>query len=481
VSAPRLEVLEVTRRERAFRLRMPFRFGVTTATHGRQAMVAVRIRLQDGREATGYAAEALGAKWFDKDLSLSDDDNHHQLRKSLELAGEAYRAAGPATAFDLFAETYRAQIEACGRLALNPLIASYGPALLDRAVLDALCRATGVSFYDAIRRNLPGIRPHAIAADLDGFDFASFLAGLAPQKTIHVRHTVGLADPITASDQAQRVGDGLPETLEEVVAAYGNRYFKLKVGGDREADLDRLERIAAVLDRSAEPYAVTLDGNEQYGSAEEAAALLHTIRERPKLKRLAGAMLYLEQPIKRAEALSTPLDDLAAIVPVVIDESDGELSSFPRARALGYAGVSSKSCKGFYKSILNLARCRLWNAEDRGRYFMSAEDLTCEPGLALQQDTALVSLLGLTHVERNAHHFIDGFGGRPEREARAWQAAHSDLYSQAGGQVRVRIENGMLAIGSLDCPGFATTVEPDLAATEPMPEAQWSAKGRDAA
>ena len=81
---------------------------------------------------------------------------------------------------------------------------------------------------------------------------------------------------------------------------------------------------------------------------------------------------------------------------MIIDESDGELDAFVRARALGYGGVSSKDCKGFYKSIVNLARCRLWNAEDGGgAFFLSGEDLTTQAGLAVQQDLALVSLLGL--------------------------------------------------------------------------------------
>ena len=43
-----------------------------------------------------------------------------------------------------------------GAAGLNPLVACYGPALLDRAVLDALCRLHGVSFYEAMRTNLPG-------------------------------------------------------------------------------------------------------------------------------------------------------------------------------------------------------------------------------------------------------------------------------------------------------------------------------------
>ena len=102
---------------------------------------------------------------------------------------------------------------------------------------------------------------------------------------------------------------------------------------------------------------------------------------------------------------------------MIIDESDGEIESFVRARALGYSGVSSKDCKGFYKSLINLARCRLWNAEGDGSFFLSGEDLTTQAGLAVQQDLALVALLGLPDVERNGHHFIDGFAGRPDAEA----------------------------------------------------------------
>src|SRR5436190_1452212 len=84
--------------------------------------------------------------------------------------------------------------------------------------------------------------------------------------SICARHTVGMLDAITAADVTAPVNDGVPETLEQVIAVYGNRYFKLKVAGQLAADLARLETIAAVLDRAAEPYWVTLDGNEQYTS-----------------------------------------------------------------------------------------------------------------------------------------------------------------------------------------------------------------------
>jgi len=473
--SPRLQVVDIALFEQPFRLRMPFRFGVITVTHGLQAFARVRIRLDDGREGDGYAAEALGAKWFDKNPALTDEQNVEQLRKAIEIAADAYRAAPPMTAFDLSAGHYRRQLEAGAAIGLLPLVASYGPALLDRAVLDALCRLERVSFWTAMCANLPGMRAHPIVPDLAGFDFAGFLADLAPASAIESRHTVGLVDPIVAADQpaGTRVDDGLPETLEEVVATYGHRFFKLKVSGHLEADLERLTRIAGVLDGIRDPVQISLDGNEQYDDVEAIAELWEAMESKAALQRLCASTLFVEQPIKRQVALVRSVQPLARFRPVIIDESDGDLDAFVRARALGYTGVSSKNCKGFYKSLINLARCRVWNAAGEGSYFMSGEDLTTQAGLSVQQDLALVSLLRLTHVERNGHHFIDGFAGRPAGETAAFLEAHPDLYHRQRGRVRLLIEGGLLHIGSLECAGFGTSVTPDLSNTSAMPKAAW--------
>jgi hypothetical protein len=220
------------------------------------------------------------------------------------------------------------------------------------------------------------------------------------------------------------------------------------------------------------PYYVSLDGNEQYADAAGVLGLWDAIERSPGLERLKQAVLFIEQPIKRAVALEQSIDALAARRKVIIDESDGTLDAFVRARALGYAGVSSKDCKGFYKSVVNLARCRRWN-EGGNRYFLSGEDLTTLAGVSVQQDLALVSLLGITHVERNGHHYIDGFAGRPEAEARGFLAAHPGLYHEQNGRVRLRIEDGRLDLSSLAAPGFATGCEPDYAAMAEMPKARW--------
>jgi len=471
VNAPPIRVREVRLYERPVRLRMPFRFGVVTLREAPQAFVRVRIEDGQGRSAWGASAELLAPKWFDKNLALTNEQNFDQLRLALRLAADAYtQDQTPRTAFGHFAAHYAGQIDAGADRGLNALTANFGPAQIDRAVLDALCRIEGTSFYEAVRANLPGIDPALLPdqlSDLAGFAMPRFLAGLAPADTVAARHTVGLVDVIAG--HPGQVNDGLPESLEEVVAAYGHTYFKLKVGGDPDADLARLTEIAAVLDTIDTPYVVSLDGNEQYNDLGALQALWRKMTEAPALKRLVASILFIEQPITRAHALDADVSALSAIKPVIVDESDDGLDVFPRAKALGYRGVSSKCCKGLYKSILNAARCAMWNAEGGG-YFMTGEDLTTQAGLAVQQDLALINLIGLTHVERNGHHYVNGMADLPETEQAAFLAAHPDLYEGSHGAVRLKIKGGRLAIGSLGGVGFATGAYPNWDELTPMAE-----------
>lgn len=461
---PRLRLLDVELYERPIRLRLPFRFGIVTLTHAPQVFVRARVQLDDGREGWGAAAEMLAPKWFDKNPALSNEANFDQLRLALRLASDAYRAdATPRGAFGLFAAHYRDLLREGRARGLNALVASFGPAELDRAIADALCRIVDVPFVEAVRTNLLGIDA-SLTPDLAAFDLAAFLRSLQPSGTIAARHTVGLVDVITG--HPRQADDGLPESLEEVIAAYGHTWFKLKLGGEVEADVRRLEEIAAVLDGTRRDYHVTLDGNEQYGSPAALLTLWRAMQSDTKLSRLVRATVFIEQPIPRTRALETDISALSALKPVIIDESDGDLDAFPTAHERGYEGVSSKCCKGFYKSLLNAARCHVWG----DRYFMTGEDLTTQAGLAVQQDLALASLLGLTHVERNGHHYVDGMAAAPQPEQDAFLAAHPDLYERSHGAVRPRIRQGELAIGSLlTSTGFASAAMPDFASMQPSP------------
>jgi hypothetical protein len=468
VSAPRLRVVEARLYERPVRFRLPFRFGAATVTGAPQAFLRLTVEAADGRRAEGQAAELMVPRWFDKDPALTERQNFDQLRRSLALARPLYLEELSAPAFALSAAIEPRQHAACAAEGLGGLIASFGLALFDRAVIDALCRIEGIDAVTAVRTGRIGLTA-ATAPDLGDFDLGRFLAGLSPADHIHARHTIGLADPITTAEIAEPLDDGLPQSLKQAVAAYGHSHFKLKLSGQAEADLDRLRRIAAVLDRLPE-YRVTLDGNETFAEAGPVAEFWDRLAADPALARLRSAVLFLEQPIARARALAEPIHALAERVPVEIDESDADIGVFPRARALGYRGVSSKSCKGFYRSLLNRARIAKWSAEDGIRYFLSAEDLTTQGGVALQQDLVLAALGGTGHVERNGHHYVDGMAGAPATEQQAFLAAHPDLYADAGGRARLSIRGGRLAIGSvLAARGLGTALIPDWSAMSDGP------------
>jgi hypothetical protein len=442
-------------------MRLPFRFGANTLHACPQLFVRVDVEVEDHATTQGYAAELMMPKWFDKRAAYSPATNVEHLALSLRHATDVYLNDAPATPFGLFARHYCALLEQGQRHDLTQLSVAFGQSLLDRAVLDALCRACKVSLFDAARHNLPGLTDTALADDMRGWHWPAWLAQLEPLREIQVRHTVGLLDEL---DGVHYGADGLPTSLPAVIDTYGHRFFKIKVGGDPVADLRRLHAVLDVLRQRSAGFQYTLDGNEQYADPRALLELVEGLRDLPK-------PLYVEQPLPRDQSLAAelpaaPLAESAA--PMLMDEADGTLDAFARGRRAGWSGVSSKACKGLYKSLINRARCERWNREEgTSRYFMSAEDLTCPAGVCVQQDLALVSLLGLTHCERNGHHYGDANGAVTATEQRAFSAAHPDLYGEDASQLRLRINRGAVRIDSLFKPGFAHAADPDFSSLQP--------------
>lgn len=265
MDAPLIRVVDIRTREQAVGLRLPFRYGATTLSEARQAIVTVRIR-SDGREATGQAAELMAPKWFDKSPDLSNDDNVAQLREALAMVRQRYLGTPDRlTAFGLHALHDAEHMAEAARLGLNGLVAGFGSALIDKAVIAALCRLEARSFFDVLRENRIGLNS-ATAPDLDESDLGRFLRGLSPAKTILARHTIGAIDALTEAEIApnQRLNDGLPESLEAAIDRYGLKAFKIKLTGNLSFDLERLRAINEVLDHLTDSYSATLDGNEQF-------------------------------------------------------------------------------------------------------------------------------------------------------------------------------------------------------------------------
>ncbi len=456
MSGARLRIVEIQSFERPMRFARPFRFGLVTVEEAPQAFVRAVVEVEGAGTATGVTAEMMMPKWFDKNPAKSPQDTIADLMASLGEAARAYAAAHDwDTAFGHHSRGLSAQRMWAADQGLPGLVASFGPALVDKAVADAVLKALKLSFPEGLRRNVLGIDARQ-TPDLDAERIQSFLRDIRPVGDVLLRHTVGLLDSL-----------GGAGGLEDEVRLANLKLFKIKIGGDVDADIARLRTIHDLLSHHVADYRATLDANEQY-DPERLGILLQEMHG-GGLRRFREHLLYIEQPFDRAGTFAAHLGDLADEIPFIIDEADGDYDAFPRAVALGYRGVSSKACKGFYKSVLNAVRASALNEARQGRFFVSAEDLTCQAGLGIQQDTALVAALGLTHAERNGHHYVEGFGPASDAEAARFAAAHPALYRKRGDHVGLAFERGSLPTESLlSAPGFASGAEPDWSGLVPL-------------
>jgi hypothetical protein len=453
--APKLAVRDIAFFERPVPFVRPFRFGAVTINASTQIFVRAEIEIEGKGTSTGATAELLAPKWFDKRPHLSSEETAAELRRSLLIARDLYLARnGLETAFGLHAARIAAQVAACAKEDIPPLAAGYGPSEIDKAVLDALLRALRLDFFQGMATNVAGINA-SLTPDLRDDEIATFLAGRRRLDRVAVRHTVGL------DDKVEGVG-GVADPEQNS----GARYFKLKLHGDPAADATRLIRIGKELATLPYDYQVTLDANEQYADLAALSALVDRLDRDNALQPIAAKLLYIEQPMPRDITRQSPLGNLSKR-DFIIDEADDSWDAFPAARALGYRGISSKSCKGIYKSIVNATRAEKWSV-DGEKYFISGEDLTCQAGLAVQQDLALGALIGVTHAERNGHHYVDGFANTPAHEAEAFLSTHPDLYIRDDNAIRLSIHDGDLLTGSLTSAGFASGAHPDWAALKPL-------------
>ncbi len=447
--APRVRVRSIEWVERPVQFRLPFRFGAVTVSAASQLFLFAEVETEDGRRSLGATAELMVPKWFNKDPALTPDQTVDQLRRALAIARDAYLGRQALdTAFGHHAADHAAILAACAREGIPPLAAAFGPAEIDKAILDAVLRAFQRSIYDGLKDNIAGLDAR-LSPDIEVGAIEAYLSSRDPQPRIMVRHTVGMTDP---------VGE-LPAIHEQT----GCRYFKLKLSGDVAADVERLEEIAATLDAYGIDYRVTLDANEQYSTYDALTVLGEALLTRATFSNFLSRLLYVEQPLPRDLTFATPLREFGESFAVIVDEGESAYDSFPKAVALGYRGMSSKACKGIYKSLLNGARASLWSGRDGSRVFLAGEDLTCQAGLAVQQDLALLAFHGIAHSERNGHHFVGGFPSTPPDEVQAFLRAHPDLYEHHDGKARLAISGGSLRVGSLaNNFGFASGVDPEF-------------------
>jgi hypothetical protein len=451
--------------------RMPFRYGIATMTE----VTHIFLRLEfdfAGRTETGLAADHLPPKWFTKDPNRALNDEIDEMFAVIRAAVGHARVIRAATPFAFWRELYNAQAAWGASQKIPPLLAQFGTSLVERALLDAFCRMRGVTLATALHGNLLGLDLGSLHSTLAGTTAHDWLPA-APPTEVFARHTVGLSDPITDEEipADERVHDALPQSLVACISFYGLSHFKLKINGDAPRDCARLARMAEIFARDCRAgYAFSLDGNESFHEVAAFADYVRDLRASVGDASFWSHLLFIEQPWHRDVALTPAIGALARAwpdrPPIIIDESDAELTSLPTALNLGYAGTSHKNCKGIFKGVANA--CLLARRRAVGLPAMlSGEDLSNIGPVALLQDLAAAACLGITSIERNGHHYFAGLSQFPASVQAHILEHHGDLYTRStAGWPRLDVKNGRLQIGSVLAAPFGYEGELDLSGLE---------------
>ena len=438
-----------------------------------RAILLVRLVLSNdqGETAWGVSGDRPSFGWLDKRPDFGPDEKLERLFNLVRGARDIYLSKSFVSPQQHWFNCHQEIVRLGAEQNHETLSSTFASALMERAMLDAFCRLQGVSMFEALKTQLLDPDFALLDPSLKGIKFRSLLPA-QPRTNFFIRHTVGLSDPLLDSDisKDERINDGEPESLEEYAQRDGLRYFKVKISGEPQRDLDRLEKIWSVLVKVNMPV-VTLDGNESYTDIDAFSQFVELLEKR--LLGLYQHIAFIEQPLTRQLTMdrgtASVIRKISQDKPLVIDEADAELDSFARAQQVGYEGVSHKNCKGFFKSLLNRVRCHVTT---EGRAFQSAEDLSLMPLVPLHQDFAALGILGISHCERNGHHYGLGLSHLTAQEQHLALEHHQELYVRRGDQVFLNIQGGEVNCDSLQTTGFGVSFEPEWDALVPLNDYQ---------
>ncbi|MCB9882275.1 MAG: hypothetical protein H6834_10835 [Planctomycetes bacterium] len=460
MTAPRITLRDATCHERRARLRLPFRFGNALIEELPVLYLRTTWETEDGRRLAGFAASVVSGAWFDKRADRTLHEREAALHTTVGQALAIHADLGPAAAWTRHEQASEVLLEAGRGAGIPDLVSSFGLAIVDAAAIDAVCRAAECSFHDVLLSGLLGGAP-AFPATLPP----------APLESLAIRHTVGLADPLTSSDRGDLPDDGVPRTLEEIIATTGVHAFKVKIGSELEPTRDRLRAIEAVLASRAPEAFVTLDANEAFGDPDRFARFAEALQRDLSLDRFRARVRWIEQPLARDVAFqdeaALAMHRAACLAPVILDESDGSDDVAERLLAHGYQGVSAKNGKGVFRTLHSHSVLQHASRTLGTETILSGEDLTLPAVVPWHQDAVVAASLGIEHVERNAHHYLRGLDHLSPAEREHALAVYPGLYERVSDDfARLRIVAGRVDLRDLLHQPFGVAQEPDWSALE---------------
>ncbi|MEK6239540.1 MAG: hypothetical protein N2C14_32890 [Planctomycetales bacterium] len=409
-----VRVLETRWETERIKYRTPIKFGGRVVEEAVLFHVQADVETRDGRVGRGFGSMPLSNVWaWPSDVVSTEQTLQAMiaLAERLTVAGNDYR--GQAHPLEIIADLepyFQAEAEtAAGDLGLDeaipPLARLVAASPLDAALHDAFGVALNENSYNLLGPEFCNCDLGTFLTDEFNGEYLGQYTLREPKPTVPLYHLVGALDPLADDEVAQPVGDGLPETLGEWIAADQLTHLKIKLNGDDLSwDVDRVasvETVAAQAQqaRGRDEWFYSLDFNEKCANVEYVLEFLAKTRE--KSPRALDRVQYIEQPTHR-DLRAHPENRMhraAEIKPVVIDESLIDLESLLDARDLGYSGVALKACKGHTGALLMGA------AAQKHGMFLCVQDLTC-PGASFLHSASLAARIPtVAAIEGNARQY----------------------------------------------------------------------------
>lgn len=435
-----IRVLEVEPFFQVEKAREPLKFGASVMDEVTFCHVRARVENRRGQVADGWGAIFLSDFWAFPAPGIRHQVRDEVMRRVTQAVCTLYasqnRFAHPLDTFwELEPELANINAGICKEMDLSEEMPFLGALVcaspVDAALHDAFGIANSISSY-------AGYGPDFINHDLSIYLGPSF-AGIylseivrpefAPK--IPIFHLVGGLDKLRASQvSADAPRDGRPNSLDQWIAQDGVFCLKIKLrGADLDWDLDRTIEVYRIAREEQARQGETVlhlsaDTNEQCTGPEYMVEYLRRLRERAP--EAYEALLYVEQPTERdLRAHRFDMRELAALKPVIVDESLTGLEEMDLALELGWSGIALKTCKCHSMELLMAARCHILGIP------YTIQDLT-NPGLSLLHSVGLgARLRPLMGVEANSRQYYPE-SSTPERQI------HPGIVGVKGGTVTTR-------------------------------------------
>ena len=439
-----IQLKQVSTSKERIDYRAPIKFGGRVVNDALLVNVEVEVETRDGRTGRGFGSMPMGNAWgwpsatasVDQTLAaMTDlaeryaraadacDEKGHPLEITHTLAASLNALANDVTGDAGLAES------------MPPLAQLVAASPVEAAIHDAYGKVHSQSAYNVLGEDFANRNLAAYLNDEFAGEFLDRYTLREPKPSMPLYHLVGALDPLTEADIANRLDDGLPETLGEWILADGLTHLKIKLAGDDlEWDVQRVAAIesaaaAAQAQRGATEWHYSLDFNEKCPNVEYVLDFLARLEEASP-RALARAQ-YIEQPTHR-DLRANPenrMHQAAKIKPVVIDESLVDFESLLLAREQGYSGVALKACKGHSEALLMGAAAQKYDM------FLCVQDLTCVGASFLHSASLAARVPTIAAIEGNGRQYCP-------RGNEGWSDRFPGMFEISAGTVETSVLSG---------------------------------------